>query len=428
MVGISLEAARGMLADCGPVLFRHKVCEAMGLGKVVGNRYVPNRDLESGRPVLESTRETISPDRLNMDVIRSVLLGDTSDAYQKLGQSHRAAQECNVLENSFDVRPTDFANISAYNSTVIGLLEAKVLQAYQGPEFIMDSVFKSDPSNLRAAKRIGISNIGDVAQERKPGQPHARAMLTDRYTITPDTVNTALAIDVTREAAMFSGDLGNQLLTQAKGVGEAVRRRKEYRCIDVFLGVTNPYNYNGTSYNTYLTSGAWTNSRSLPFVDWQTVDTAMQAFVGLTNPETGEPITVIPKDAFVMPAKWATVKKFLTDTSVQTRTQSQAVVAAGSNPYAGAFNVVNPMTYQYAMVRATASSGLNLSSSNAGQYWWLGNFNEAFAYLENMPLMTQTEYTDGYTSKDRGLIFSTFVDEMGVPYVKDPRQVQRFTN
>jgi hypothetical protein len=44
-------------------------------------------------------------------------------------------------------------------------------------------------------------------------------------------------------------------------------------------------------------------------------------------------------------------------------------------------------------------------------------------YIENLPLTITRAAPTSYEMADRGLVFSMFVDEMGIPAVRDPRFV-----
>ena len=44
------------------------------------------------------------------------------------------------------VMPSHFANVSAFSSTVVGLLDAMVMEAYQAPEFVGDQFFAPEDS------------------------------------------------------------------------------------------------------------------------------------------------------------------------------------------------------------------------------------------------------------------------------------------
>lgn len=406
-------STRLMYESLGPTRFVPQWRQLLGL-QPVGQQI--KRDPETGKPVLES-RE-VRPNEVSVRELADAIIGP--NAADILGQPRH------VLEAGGAVVPSAFANISAFNSSVAGLLEAKILEVWNRPEFLAEQLMEHIPSRKRSEKFIGISSIGDDALTRKPGNPHARAQVSERYVTTPDTTNTALGMDITREAVMF--DETTQLLQQAEEVATAVRLRKEYRCLDVFLGVTNTYTYNGTTYNTYVASaGNWVNLHQNALVDWTDIDNALQLFVNMTDQETGQPVQVIPKDIFVMPFNYMLAAQILNATAVEKRTDTAANVAIGGNPLraVGQLNVLGSATYPYAYKRALAADGLNFAEANAKGVWFIGDFKKAFVYVENLPLLVKRVDANDYQMADNGLVLSVFVDECGVPAVREPRCVVR---
>ena len=98
----------------------------------------------------------------------------------------------------------------------------------------------------------------------------------------PGTRRKALAVEVTQEADFY--DLTGRRMETAAGVGKELGYRKEVSQIDLVLGVTNPYVYNGTAYNTYQTSTPWVNSQSNPLSDYNDVDDSLDLFRQMTDP------------------------------------------------------------------------------------------------------------------------------------------------
>lgn len=413
-------SVRRMYQEKGPRQFVHEFYQNLGLeDPQTGRRYFdPLRD----RNVIEN--QAWRPENISLrDLAQSILAAASDFELQELLKTP-AYKQVDVLESGTDIVPSAFANVSAFNSAVAGLLEAKFLESYNRPTFIADQLCQTIPSHKRSEKFIGISLPGDTAEERKPGNRHPRLQLSERYVTTPDTVNRANAVDVTREAVMF--DNTRQLLEQCEKAAETLALRKEYVVIDTFLGVNNTYTYNGTNYNTYLTSGNWVNKiTSNALVDWTQIDAANQLFTGMTDQETGQPVEVVPRDLFVMPAKFWTARGILRYTVSTRFTNSGAERGDGPNILGEnlALNLVGTATYPYALKRATASDGLNVSSSTAKNYWWIGDFRKAFGYVQNLPPTINRANPNDYEMADRGLVFSLFADEMGVPCVLEPRQV-----
>jgi hypothetical protein len=416
MYGVSI---KNMYDSLGPAGFTHKVYQLLGLEDPQSGQRRFNPLL--GRNVLESA--AIKPDSLSLQALAMGVMGLEAETLLKRGLLPH--EEINVLEaaGTAAVEPSTFANISVFNSVAAGMFEAKMLEAYQKPEYIAEQLFQVIPSNKRSEKLIGIAGTGDSAEERKPGHRHPRVSLSERYSTTPETTNFANGVDVTVEAVLF--DMTKDVMKQAEAASDSLALRREFRCIDVFLGIVNTYNYGGTSYNTYLTAGNWVNDVQRPLVDWRDIDAVLQLFTEMTDQENGLPIAITPKDMFVMPRNFLNSKGILNYTGIERHTGTGAEVGLGSNPIQGVLNLVGNPTYPYAYRRARAADGLNYSVDNAAGLWFAGDFKKAFGYSQNIPFTVEKINGEGYESKDRRLIFSMFCDEMGVPFVQDPRFVVR---
>jgi len=398
-------STKRLFESLGPAGFVRKTRELLGLSR---DRF--------GRPVVQDPQ--LSPDEFSLRDLAESLVG--SEWTSRLAPGSDGA---NLMEMDTAVAPSAFTNISAWSATVGGLLEAKVLEEYRRPEYIADRLVRVLPTRQRSEKLVGISAVGDLAEEMAPGAPHPRAQFGERYVTTPETKKFGLAIDVTREAVFF--DLTRQVMTQAENVGRWLGLRKEKRVLDVVLGITNTYSYRGTTYGTYLTSGNWINSHSNPLADWTDLDAALQLFAAMTDQETGERVLVTPSALLVMPYKQLTAGYVLNATEIETRTSSASEIRRGRNPLAGQYQVLSsPIAYQ----RLTDADGGNLAANVARDYWFFGDFARAFGYMENWALSVERTRPDDYTMRDRNLLVSVFANEMGTPAVLEPRQVVRNVN
>lgn len=399
------ESAGGHYA--GMRTFRHQ----LGLEDEHGNRYRnSNGDLVLGK-------QHIKPNEVSLkclaEAIGSVGNGNPDDLFDP---RLRAGGHQTFEAGSAAVQPSAFANINAYQDATGGLLEVRVLEAFHAPKFIGDQLMPTVQSSQRSELMPGVANIGDKAEVMTPGERHPRIQLSERYVETPKTIKFGLGIDVTREAVFY--DLTSQVLKQAESLGDTLRLKKEKRQLQCFLGLTNTYKYSGTSYNTYLTSGNWINKQQNNLVDWTDVDNCLTLFSNMTDQETGERIDVTgPYKILVMPSKLLAAKKMLTDTTIEARTNSAAVVAAGANPLNGLFEgdvITSPIAYQL-----LTESGI--SAADAKQYWYMGQFSKSFEYKQNFPLRVQRVDANSYTMADQDLVLSVFADEMGVPAIIEPR-------
>lgn len=329
--------------------------------------------------------------------------------------------------------PGDFPNVSTFLGSVTGLLEAKMLSGYQNPGYKMDTIFPSIPTNSRQFKMIAASRIGDASKKRNPGESYPSAQVTERYVTTPETTQDALATHVTFEAVFFQTTAMN-VLASARAVGVELGLRKEIECIQVLIGFTNPYNYNGTDYNTYQAASPWINTvTGGDLVDWTDLAEVRAYFSRMTDQETGNRVVIQPNVLWHAPARIDQVSYILNATEVERRTNSAAEVAHSSARERTYGYTPQYSEYVDQMLTATAANGgLALSQSNADKYFWLiesrGPENTAFAYAENWALTTEEASPDSYTSKNHKLVLSVFADQMGVPFVVEPRKAFMVTN
>ncbi len=392
----------------GPQAFVSRTRELLGLTR---DRF--------GRPTV--TEPQLQPEEFSLRDLAESIIGP--DWHEVLGPARTNGFSQPLLEDaSTGIPPSAFNNISAWNATVGGLIEVKILEAYRRPGFIADRLVRTIPTRQRSEKLPGIADIGDKAEEMKPGDPHPRAQFEERFVTTPETKKHGLAVDVTREAVHF--DLTNQVLSRAERVGDWLGMRKEKRVLDVVLGITNTYSYRGTSYNTYRTSGEWINEHTTALVDWEDIDAALQFFSAMTDQETGERVLVNPNQLLVMPAQLMTARRIINATEIRTGdiTTGTGTQTISANPVAGAFEILSS---PIALQRLTDTDGGNVSEVDANKYWFLGDFQRAFAYMENWGMQVRRADPNDYTMLDHDLAFSVFANEMGTPAVLEPREVVR---
>ncbi|MBQ6106734.1 MAG: hypothetical protein IJK97_00880, partial [Thermoguttaceae bacterium] len=79
---------------------------------------------------------------------------------------------------------------------------------------------------------------------------------------------------------------------------------------------------------------------------------------------------------------------------------------------------VQSSAYAY---RSLIASGV--SSANAANYWFIGDFKRAFAYIENWGLTVSRSSTTGEASFSQDILVRYKASERGVPAVLDPRCV-----
>lgn len=347
------------------------------------------------------------------------------------------------------ISPSAFADINAWTAINSGLIERRILEPFQNPDYIGALICPDEQTRIAEGQKvIGVSRVGPKGARREPGAVHARATLQERWVTLPRTNENALAIDVTFEAGFF--DLTGQVLEHASQVGDWLAYSQELDRIDAVLGVPgstgnvndpNAFNYKGTSYALYGNALA-TNSQSNPLTngDWSTIKASWLLSQRMTDPETGTRI-LNPMDTILTGLEGAITADLITGASdVQRRTTGGATQATAPtltlqttpmNPAArgGRFGVKQILSSPLVDQRMTDATGLNLSQANAAAYWFHLAAGKSHKTMVNWPLtMNSVPAGSSYEMTDRRLIQSTFVSLRYTPAVYSLWSIIRNTN
>lgn len=384
----------------------------------------------------------LRPDELSVRGLLESLLGD--DALQATAQLRAYGQMRPLLESdgtwtrslledsgAGSIMASTFANTNAFTAVATGLLDVAILEAYQSPDFIGSELAPAEPSKIfEGRKTIGVSRLGNAAEERLPGMPTKRAGVVERWISQPRTAEKSLACEITQEA-LFLDLTGGQLAEHAgaAGVGEWLGYAQELDIIDSFIGVTPSYNYKGTSYSTYIAAGYYDNyiSGGNELLHEDSVQAVMIKFRDMTDPDVGTRILVQPNAVLVNREKTRTAEAIFGATAQTYELRDAPGATAGtqqinvSNPYyKGKLRIMeSPLVYQ----RCTDATGLNLSASAAGKAWWTFESGaRTHVWVQNWPLRTQSAAPNQVDMIDRGVVMYTKADLRGVPMWKDPRR------
>ena len=326
-----------------------------------------------------------------------------------------------ALEAGPGIDPTAFQAINLWTSTVAGLVEAQVIQKFMNPEFIGDKLTQITPTKLNGQKFIGVTGIGNKAQTRNPGEPHPRAGFGAHTVTTPELIEKSLAVEVTKEADFY--DLSGQVLDTASGVGDELSYLKELTQIDLVLGITNPYVYNDVGYDTYQDTAPWINKQQNEFADYKDIGDAKALFSRMTDPVTGKKILVTPNQILCHTDREMDFAAALTATEVRNTTNTNTVTISG-NPLKTKYEILSSPIVDS---RLEDADGLNLST-NAKKNWLLGNFQEAFMWMEAWPVRVSPVAANEYVMRDRGLIAAFFANYRATGAVREPRKTSRQTH
>lgn len=290
-------------------------------------------------------------------------------------------------------------DVSAFSNITGQIFYNKILTGWNQATLIGDKLADTVPTDLDGEKMPWLSHVVGEGEDIQPGQVYPETSFGERYIETPATTKQGQICSVTKEMIFF--DRTGQALRAAGEVGMRLGYNKERQIIQGAMGVTNSYKLNGTSYNTYLATDppvlpTWLNKLSgTPLTDYTALNQAFKMSQKVLDPDTGEPLVDMGnfKDLFVMPAKWIDARRIVgADRFATTYPGYQATVTAPGNvkmeggrgdaiPWN--LNVItSPIAYQQLILPA----GGSLTAAQANEYWFIGDFKRAFAWMQNWPL------------------------------------------
>lgn len=354
----------------------------------------------------------LRPQEFSLRQLAEAMIPDGAEWVRMLSPVHKSGQMSLLEAGGTAVDTAAFRNVTGQ------LIFSKIKADYNTPAMVMSRLVPDVPTSLDGEKIPGTTQIGDQAEVVAPGKDFPTVGFSEDYQETPQTTKRGLICAVTKEAVFF--DRMNLVLQQAGKVGEWLAVNKEKRLIDLLIGQTNNYKWRGTNYNTYATSGAWINRKSSnPLTNWENVDAADQLWANMTDPFTGEPITIMGKQIVCMPANAKRGRMILNATAVNygditTGTGNQTV---GANPLAGSSFTLAESALAYSRLQSQRS----ISASNAAKYWYYGDFAKAFAYMQNWPLTVVQAPANNDDEFDRDVVAKFKASERGAAAVMDPR-------
>lgn len=314
--------------------------------------------------------------------------------------------------------------LSNFNDITGQIFYNELMQAYTGAEFVGSRLTKTMKTNLSGEKIAGIGGITESVDEVAESMPYPEVGFASDWIETPATTKRGFIISVTKETIFF--DRTGQVLERAASVGEVLARKKEKMILDLVLGIVNNYKWRGTSYNTYLTSGNWINSRTgVSLTDWSTIDATEQLFNDMLEPNTGEPIVVNPRQILHMPAKRHQFRQITKATTLETLTNSSTEKRIGPNTLNPYELIESPYAYRRVMYNGGGSA---ITGANAANWWIMGEFQKAFGYAENWPITVVQAPNNSEPEFKQDIVLRWKASERGIPFVRNPRYVVKVIN
>ena len=304
------------------------------------------------------------------------------------------------------ITESDAVDTSAFVNITGQVVYSAVMSGYENEAFVLSGLVRTITTQLDGEKIAGISDVasGETTQVNE-GDQFPYAGVGEDYIETPNTVKRGAIVPITREAVFF--DRTGILLDRAAQVGRALGIAKESRVADCIIDhddiSAHRYKWLGTTYRTYV-STPWDNTAaSNALADWSDVDTAEQLFANMTDPNTGDPVMIGGVTLLTAPELRMKAAHLTAASSTAVGNGASATVqTVSNNPLAGYMPISSRMIHS--------------RLSNDGQatsQWYLGDFNQAFAYMQNWGIETVTAGADASEAFNRDIIMQFKASERG---------------
>ena len=361
----------------------------------------------------------IEPEQISLKEMAVVFCGE--DWYHNLNPN--SSQR--FTETSYGaVNSTAFSNITGQ------LIYSKIHEGYKDPVFIGNQLVTTMKTKLETEKVPGHQSISADAMEVKESMPYPSVGFGESFQQLPSTKKYGLQIGLTKESIFF--DRTGMLLNSAKNIGYRLAIRKEKEILDTVIGAQNNYNYRDTNYNTFSTtkvgSVGWINDFSGNALnDWHNIDISLQNFSNINDPDSGDPILIMPDTILVSTAKYMSANRIISATEIRNTVGETETIS--ENPLKNKGMKVLTSQLLLSRIRDASTSGnrtvveTNLNKSK--EFWWIGSPKKAFLYLENWPLTLTKSPKNSEAEFNQDIVQRWRASERGVCAVFDPRYWQR---
>lgn len=355
-------------------------------------------------------KKEILPQEFSLRDLFESFVDDGREIVQSWNPRYAGSGSINLLESGSVVDTSAFSNIFGQISYT------QVLEKFNDPSFIGEQLCTIVPTKYNGEKIPGVTRLGDMAESIAEGASYPTAGNSEEWVDSPTTTKRGFIVPVTKEAVFF--DNVGMVLERAGEVAYWLGLNREKRILDAALGVTTLYRRNGAAaIATYQGSAPYINSHSNTLVDWSDIENAELLFDAMTDPNTGELISVVPNTIVVPTALKHTARRILNAT--ETRTAVGGYATSGN---LGSFGTPNTLD-NYNVITSPLVKARTTSAST----WFMGDFKRAFRYMENWPITVVQAPTNSEAEFTNDIVARFKVSERGAAAVYEPRYVCKNT-
>lgn len=438
---ITASQVKKLIKEAGPYNFKSEFRKLLGVKtKTNENGTFPAR--------FDAKDAQISPDEFSVRELSEGFLG--REYVNGLNNPKNDIVQLQEMLNP--VTPSNFVDINAFSAVIGGLLEARILENYNLPEFISDRFFETQPTRVNGNKLIGLPNLQLSDDFVAPGQEYPNIGMQERWAIAQPNKKKGLSLSLTKEAVYY--DLTGELLSQAASLGRSLGYMKEYWLAAVAQGVNiaagtagfidgltcNTYIYNGqptdTPASTFQTSAGtgtsakynYVNSLSNPLTNYVSVQNVQAKLNLMREYETNFPIMAPLTDMLVSPNVEYAARTVIHASQVFPVSGASGGLSATGGLGTFAANPIPSLNLMSSAIWNKVLVDSGVSQTNADIYWYAGDFRKAFVYREVWPMQVIQTNPNVPEMQGRDIVAAWFSSWYGTPVVRDPRFIIQSTN
>ncbi len=362
---------------------------------------------------IERVKEGLGNGKINSKAIR---LGGLAEGLLGESWAQKLSRPLRALE------ATEAVDASAFQDITGQLLVTEIQQAYNAPEFIGDKLMRvideGAPVNLGEMKVPKISDVLDGPTQLQPGQKYPATQMVEDWISYPAVGKFGEVMNIFLETVLT--DRTGQIQESAAKLGRRGRYSREERQLQVIMGITNPWKWKGTAYDTYQATTPYINVKSGQTVssgDFTIINEVEQLFAQMTDPYSGKVIDVTPTGLLCMPESKYSFKRILQATTVRVGNTATSGGIQGES--------VNPLDVEYPLYSSKIARQVaidsGVSAANVKNWWFLADFNKAFVYRQILPWEVIEAPPTNEHDFNQDIVMRIKVREMGVSAVHDPR-------